>query len=182
MNIKLELLNESDFSKIVEWVNAYNSDFMVQWAGLTYKFPLSMEQITEHYIRGINTKEGSAYVYKIIDVESSHYIGSVQLARFDEVKKEAVIGRFIIDEKYRGKGVGQAALHKLASLGFEQFNLNGLKLNVFNINKGAMKCYERVGFKQILVNPKFYQSSTGEWWDQIQMLLCKEEWIKNKMK
>ncbi|MDP5274274.1 GNAT family N-acetyltransferase [Chengkuizengella axinellae] len=182
MKITLELINELDFSKIVDIVNEYDSDFLVQWAGLTYKYPLSVEQMEEHYNRGINTKEGNAYVYKIKDTELGRFIGSIQLARFDEAKKEAVIGRFIIDNKFRGKGIGQAALKHLVRLGFEQFELNRLKLNVFHINKGAIKCYEKVGFQQIDVNPKLYKSSTGEWWDQIQMLLSKKEWIHNQKK
>ena len=36
MEIKLELLKESDFHTIVRWINSHDKDFLVQWAGLTY--------------------------------------------------------------------------------------------------------------------------------------------------
>jgi hypothetical protein len=36
MEIGIELMNESDFDKIVRWINTNNEDFIVQWAGLTY--------------------------------------------------------------------------------------------------------------------------------------------------
>jgi len=38
--IKLVPAKEADYSLIVDWVNAHDSDFIVQWAGLTYQYPL----------------------------------------------------------------------------------------------------------------------------------------------
>lgn len=41
MDINLELSKESDFDTIVNWINHYDKDFMVQWAGLTYTSSVS---------------------------------------------------------------------------------------------------------------------------------------------
>lgn len=49
MMIKLDLLSESDFPQIVEWINWYPKDFIVQWASTTYTYPLTIEQMKAHY-------------------------------------------------------------------------------------------------------------------------------------
>lgn len=45
VKIYLETLSEQDFITIIEWVNQQDEDFIVQWAGLTYTYPLTIEQM-----------------------------------------------------------------------------------------------------------------------------------------
>lgn len=121
MDINLELSEESDFETIVNWINHYDKDFMVQWAGLTYTFPLSVEQMQSHYHRGINSLDSDVFIYKITETTSTEMIGSLQLCRFDSIKNEAVIGRFIIgDSNHRGSGIGTIAFKKAIQIGFTQ--------------------------------------------------------------
>jgi putative acetyltransferase len=53
----------------------------------------------------------------------------------------------IVDEKYRGKGVGGKLLKELMILAKERFHLELLHLEVYEGNP-AVKLYERMGFKR----------------------------------
>lgn len=174
MEINIELLRESDFETIVKWINKHNEDFMIQWAGPTYTFPLTVEQMQNHYQKGINSVNADVFIYKITETANSEMIGSVQLCRFDSMNNEAVIGRFLIgDLKYRGIGIGTAALRKVVQIGFEQFNLKRIRLNVYDINNAAIRCYERVGFKKEKITENVYTSSRGIQWNNYEMILDK---------
>jgi len=175
--IKLELLSETDFPQIVSWVNQYSRDFMVQWSGKTYEYPLTVDQMKAHYSRGINSIESDVFIYKIMD--DGRFVGSVQLCRFNWETREAVVGRFLIgEETNRGRGIGKKALNELVRIGFHQFGLETIKLNVYEFNRQAIKCYESVGFRKSLYREKMYQDSNGVWWNNFEMTLRKEDWLK----
>ncbi|MDQ0194581.1 GNAT family N-acetyltransferase [Paenibacillus wynnii] len=177
MKIELKPLTEADFSLIVEWVNAHDEDFIYQWAGNTYSYPLTVKQIEDHYSKGINAIDAGVFIYKIIDTSTQETIGSVQLCRMDLIKSEAVVGRFLIkSEQYRGIGIGTTVLKELVRIGFEEFSLKRIKLNVFHINTQAIRCYEKVGFIKGQIHQNVYQSLTGESWNGIEMTLEKELW------
>lgn len=53
----------------------------------------------------------------------------------------------IVDEKYRGKGIGRKLLEELISLGKEKFKLEMIHLEVYEGNP-AIHLYQRLGFVQ----------------------------------
>jgi len=176
MEVGIELLNESDFDTIVKWINANDEDFIVQWAGLTYTYPLTLQQIKNHYHKGINSFEADVFIYKVIEKTRNEMVGSLHLCRFDRIKKEAIIGRFIIgEERYRGQGLGTIALNNVIKAGFEEFALKKIKLNVFDINKAAVRCYEQVGFQKGDITKDVYKSSSSVMWNNYEMTLNKDD-------
>lgn len=44
-------------------------------------------------------------------------------------------------------GIGQEALKQIVDFGFDTLNLDIINLGVYDFNKGAIKCYEKAGFK-----------------------------------
>ncbi|MGF7050499.1 RimJ/RimL family protein N-acetyltransferase [Paenibacillus sp. DS2015] len=174
-------MRKSDFSVVVNWVNSYDQDFLYQWAGNTYTYPLTEDQMENHYSRGINSIDSSVYIYKIIQTETQEVMGTVQLGRFDIINKEAVVGRFLIKaDQDRGKGIGTKALEELVRIGFEEFSLHRMKLYVFHINTQAIRCYEKVGFVSENITKNIYQSISGDYWDGIEMFIDKETWQQDK--
>ena len=181
MRIELKLLHPSDFPLIVEWVNAYDKDFLFLWAGYTYSYPLTLEQMIQHYSHGINSVEAGVFVYKVWDKDSQEVIGTAQLGKMDSITKEAVFGRFLLKaEWYRGQGLGTRVLENIVHIAFEKFDLNRIKLNVFHTNLRAIHCYEKVGFVKGQYTENVYQSINGEPWDRIEMVLDKELWLAKK--
>lgn len=73
MATRLEVLEEQDFLQIVEWVNQYGEDFLIQWAGLTYRYPLTLDQMKSHYITGINSFDSDVFIYRIVDIEAKSW-------------------------------------------------------------------------------------------------------------
>jgi ribosomal protein S18 acetylase RimI-like enzyme len=70
---------------------------------------------------------------------------SIGMLWFADLKGQAFVYDFLIDEKFRGKGYGKASLAWLDSevmrLGFR-----AIKLHVFEHNHYARSLYEKVGF------------------------------------
>ncbi|KNY25911.1 GNAT family N-acetyltransferase [Pseudobacteroides cellulosolvens] len=178
--VRLELLDKTDFGHIVKWFETNNEDFLVQWAGPTYQYPLTVQQMEEHYKNGFNGADSDTYLYKIIETDSNEFIGSIQLCKIDKVNLCAVVGRFIIGvEGMRGKGFGKSALNGLVRIGFEDFGLKKLHLKVFDRNENAIKCYQKVGFIIVKHMSDVYKANDG-FWGEYDMSICCESWRESK--
>lgn len=64
------------------------------------------------------------------------------------------VGIFIGDENNRSNGYGTEALKLLLDYGFNYLNLNNIMLAVKSFNERAIKCYEKVGFKENYIKNK----------------------------
>lgn len=73
----------------------------------------------------------------------------------------------IVDEKYRGKGVGTKLLQELILLAKERFKLELIHLEVYEGNP-AIRLYERLGFKQYGMQKKFVKDE-GRYLNKILM-------------
>lgn len=178
--VRLELLEKRDFVQIVKWFESKTKDFLVQWAGPTYQYPLTVQQMEEHYKKGFNIVNSDIYLYKIVKDDSNEFIGSVQLCKIDKIALSAVIGRFIIGvESMRGKGFGKSALDELVRKGFEDFGLKTLRLKVYDINEMAKKCYEKVGFIKEKHSSNIYKADNG-FWGEYDMSIYNESWKESK--
>lgn len=60
----------------------------------------------------------------------------------------------IVDEKYRGRGVGTKLLEDLIALARERFKLELLHLEVYERNP-AIRIYEKLGFQVYGIHPRF---------------------------
>lgn len=177
--IKLEYLEEKDFGKLVEWNNNKSPNYLFQWAGPSYKYPLTEEQIKEYFSKGINKENSNSFVYKIILVQTNEIIGTIQLAGIDKNNRSARICRFLIgDENIRGKGIGKQALEEVLNIGFNKFNLHRISLGVFDFNHSAVKCYESAGFVKEGLLRDIRKAEEG-YWSLYEMSILEEEW-RNK--
>jgi RimJ/RimL family protein N-acetyltransferase len=169
--VQLEYMSEDEFGLIVEWFGREKPDMLLQWAGPTYTYPLTVGQLLDHYREGINHETARTFVYKILDELTGEAAGMIQLGRIDRTAGTAVVGRFWIQEHLRHKGVGTAALRKLIDKAAREFQLRQLILRVFDFNLPAIKCYEKLGFRICARNEKVCQASNGEWWSEYEMRL-----------
>jgi RimJ/RimL family protein N-acetyltransferase len=139
--IRIASLEKKDASCIVGWNNGKDADFLTQWAGRGYRYPLTLEQITERL--GSN----DAMDYKIFGIWTAEsIIGTVELLKIDLIANRAVIGHFLIDPAQTGKGYGTEALQLLVNRVFAEMPLNTLELTVFDFNRPAIRCYQKAGF------------------------------------
>jgi RimJ/RimL family protein N-acetyltransferase len=87
--------------------------------------------------------------YSIIDSETNKLIGNCGFMDIDYVNQTAELGIFIGDKQFWNKGYGTEALSLLIDYGFKALNFYNIMLRVYEYNKNAIRCYEKIGFKQI---------------------------------
>ena len=73
----------------------------------------------------------------------------------------------IVEEKYRGKGIGKALLEHLIKLAKEEHQMEFLHLEVYDGNP-AIHLYQRTGFKEYGCHRRFIKTG-GEYIDKILM-------------
>lgn len=161
--IKLEYLLPEDYKNIVKWNKGKSQDFLYQWAGPWYKFPITEIQLAERFQNKANRFESDVFVFKIVMSESNEMIGTIELFKIDRENKTATAGKFLIDENKRGLGIGKLALEQLVKIGFNELRLNTIKLNVFDFNVRAIRCYESVGFVKTTFTEKVWEADEGFW-------------------
>lgn len=74
----------------------------------------------------------------------------------------------LVDEKYRGRGVGTQLLKDLMVLAKENFRIELLHLEVYQGNP-AIRLYERTGFVQYAIHPRFMKELDGRYLDKVMM-------------
>lgn len=140
--IEILPLEKTDTACIVKWNEKETADFLQQWAGHGYEYPISEKQIAN---RIVNDSSLNYKLYKI--VLDDNMIGTIELMNIDNAAKTAKVGRFLLNPELAGKGYGTKALKKLVAIAFNNFGVKKVGLTVFDFNKTAFRCYEKVGFK-----------------------------------
>lgn len=112
--------------------------------------------------------------YAIVKSETDEVIGNCGFNSLDHIKQCGEVGLFIGDEENRNKGYGTEALKLLVTFGFDYLNLNNIMLKVFSFNERAIKCYEKVGFKEFGRRRQAYYLK-GKYYDEIYMDIIRSE-------
>lgn len=140
--IRILPFEKCDSSLIIDWNKEKTADFLQQWAGRGYEFPITEKQILDR----IDNETVSDFMICKIVLENKT-IGTIELMNIDKEEKKADIGRFLLNPSFAGKGYGTASLKAFTEQIFSEFNFNKLGLTVFDFNKAAFRCYEKAGFK-----------------------------------
>jgi RimJ/RimL family protein N-acetyltransferase len=86
-----------------------------------------------------------------------------------------MFGIFIGEAEGRGKGFGTEVAALIVRYAFATLNLNRVWLQVYEDNKGAIRAYEKVGFKRegLLRHDSFRD---GKYGNTVVMGLLRSEW------
>jgi RimJ/RimL family protein N-acetyltransferase len=82
-------------------------------------------------------------IFSMIEKETNEFIGNIEIMEINNNIGELGIA---ITQTKQNKHFGQEAIKRLIKFAFNELNLNGLELNVYNFNHRGIKCYEKVGF------------------------------------
>lgn len=93
--------------------------------------------------------EKNMHAYEIVDLETDVSIGRILLIGMDHVNRTSMLGIGIGDKSYWGRGYGTEAIRLLLEYSFNILNLHSVWLGTFEFNKRAIRCYQKVGFKEI---------------------------------
>ena len=136
--VTIRPVTEADTDRIIAWRNAPSV-----MAHFIYRTPLTRKAHLNWLHNRVETGEVAQFV--IYDGETA--VGSVYLRDIDRNNQKCEYGIFIGDEDCRGKGIGTAAAKLALAHAFEELGLNRVYLRVFADNLGAIKSYEKAGFR-----------------------------------
>lgn len=121
-----------DLDALLAWANSGGEDFLRQFAGPRWRYPLTAEQV-----------EAEADSIFSIHVDGG-FAGIIQ--RLFERDGRAHIGRFLLDPARTGAGIGGIALTLFCRKLFEDEGIEAITLRVYRFNVRAVRCYRKCGF------------------------------------
>ena len=137
MTIRFEENVSTENAQLVcQWSNSLGKSFQEQWVGIMIPFPLTIQALQE--LEGI---------FSIFD--GQEFVGLIQKIRLED--RNLHIGRFFINPRKQGQGLGSQALRKFVSLVFENGDIDSISLNVFEANQAAQHLYQKEGFEIVQI-------------------------------
>ena len=139
--VYLSPVSTDDWQIYEKWHNDYEFSFL-EGGGRTDVSP------NANGPEGLENRAKSKSSFTIVDKETDRVIGHCAFNYEDIANRYAKIGIGIGEREYWSKGYGSDALRLLLDFGFNVRGYNSICLNVFEYNKRARACYEKVGFKK----------------------------------
>ncbi|WP_353128921.1 GNAT family N-acetyltransferase [Parapedobacter pyrenivorans] len=137
--IKLQPFTVDDFDRLIGWIK--DEELLIQFAGSIFSFPLTRDQLNQYL------SDADRSIFKVVN-EHEEVIGHCEA--YDTKNGEVRLCRVLIgEEKFRGKGLGEIIIKTLANYAFTAMNASMVSLNVFDWNVGAIRCYEKAGFRKV---------------------------------
>jgi len=92
-------------------------------------------------------KKNNDYMFKIV-YSSARYetLGFVAIYDIDLYNARAEVGKIMINEDKRGKGIGADAIRSICIFGFGSLGLSSVYANVLTSNISSIKMFRKVGF------------------------------------
>jgi len=131
-----EKVSTENAQLVCKWSNSLGKSFQEQWVGIMIPFPLTIQALQE--LEGI---------FSIFD--GQEFVGLIQKIRLED--RNLHIGRFFINPRKQGQGLGSQALRKFVSLAFESGDIDSISLNVFEANQTAYNLYQKEGFEIVQI-------------------------------
>jgi len=146
----LEAFNDSDIDQLIQWISSEELNYL--WAGPTYEFPLTSQQIKVHCAQ----TEVISFMYRLHDQN----VGCIELFYIDDHHYR--VCRVFIADEYRGQGMAKQMITALIMKAQTEFNCNKLSLAVFEHNLVAKQCYLSLGFRitQIKSGARYYKGKS----------------------
>lgn len=129
--------------------------------------PSSLKDSKE-WLKGVLKKQKKGKAVQFVAYEGKTYAGSAGISIGDNREKHSGEFGILIDDKYRGKGLGKI-LMKLCLDWSKKKNLKFVHLYVYENNKIAQKLYKKSGFKTVATLKKWCLGHSGKMIDKIMM-------------
>jgi len=87
----------------------------------------------------------------------------IGIAGFDRMDRKRARHRgelvqVYVDSKYRGQNLGEKLIRNIVEYAFTMNGLEQIQLSVIAANKGAIKLYEKIGFRSYGVQPHYFKA------------------------
>lgn len=139
-NIYLAMLERKDCKTL--W-----NDFEYDFDNPTEEFNIGhSDEKADDWFDDIQKLQGSRNVRLGIFLNDGTVIGDVALQDIDRVNRKCSVGIGIAKIENRSKGYGREAVKLMLDYGFKYLGMERITANTLEINQGAQKVMERLGF------------------------------------
>lgn len=137
------------------------------------QFPVN-EIAEREYLESLHKPQDFINLAICLKTDDLH-IGNCGLHDIKWVDRTAFLGILIGETDYWNQGYGTEAIRLILDHAFRRMNMNRVDLNVYEFNKGAIRCYEKAGFfHEGRKRQSHYHA--GRYWDGLIMSILREEW------
>ena len=172
--VELGAVEREYLPKYVEWLNDWEvSQYLMP--GVPFITSLESEAEWFEHLR----QRRDDFIFAILALPEKRLIGNCGLHNLDWKNRKGVLGIFIGDKDYWGKGYGTDATRTLLRFAFEQMGLNRVELDVYDFNPRAIRAYEKAGFRRDGVRREALYRD-GEFHDIYLMGIVRADWEKQK--
>lgn len=169
--VRLRAVTREDIPRFVEWLN---DPEVIE--GLVIYLPFSMEDETR-WFDGLASRppEERPLAIDIRAGEDWTHIGSCGFHEFNWRHRSAEIGIAIGNKEFWNQGFGTETVRLMLRHGFDTFNLNRVFLRVYEMNRRAVRSYEKAG---LTLEGRLRQARyhNGKYYDELIMGILRSEW------
>ena len=143
-NIYLSPLHSEDYETLAKWMNDAR---ITDWVNNT-KAVLSIVS-ERNFLENISRNEDpSVKAFAIIKKEGDKFLWIVDLSKINYIDQIATIWISIWDFEEHNKWYWADALNAILLYWFHTLNLKNIDLHVYAFNESAIRCYQKVWFKE----------------------------------
>jgi RimJ/RimL family protein N-acetyltransferase len=171
--IKLESFTEADIDQLIDWIPSAES--LAQWTGPAFHYPLDRGQLIRH-LANAKRESPTCLIFKAINTQTGQTIGHGELIRINPIHLSATVARILVGPReLRGQGIGADIVRELIRIAFKDLSLHRVTLNVFDFNTAAIRCYQKVGFREEGVRREAFKVG-DEYWSLRVMSILEDEY------
>lgn len=164
--LRLRPYKDCDAAEIVSWVGDEVS--FRKWCADRYEtYPITADDMNRHY----DAFRNSDSFYQMTAFDETGIVGHLIMRFTDDRKSVLRFGFVIVDDKRRGTGCGAQMLELAVRYAFEILKAEIITLCVFEHNVPAHRCYQSVGFRDVVTSEPDWYHVFDEDWKRIEMEL-----------
>lgn len=167
--VTLRPVDEGDLSLFARWMN----DGEVTYYMFTGQRPATRAQIGEEVRRQVESPVNT--VFTVEERPSGLAIGVAGLYDIHPTARKAEFRVLIGEKRCWNKGYGTEVTELLTFYGFDRLNLNRVWLGVIDENAGAVRAYQKAGFRvEGRLREELYRNS--RYYDSIRLSILRSEY------
>jgi len=143
--VSLGPLSKADIPNLTRWCN----DPIALLLGGDDLIPITETRSEALWTKFIEEENDKRIFFTIYEKASMRPIGMCNLRDINTLHGTGELGILIGDAGDRGKGYGTETVALLADYGFTAFGLKNIWLDTLSVNTGAIRAYEKAGFREI---------------------------------
>lgn len=161
--LKLRPFFKTDAQTVLSWLHDEVS--FRKWSADNYDhYPIDAGDMNRKYEEA---SRQSRFI-PVMAYDEEGLVGHFLLCFTDEASGAVRLCFVIVDDKRRGKGLGQEMVASAVKYARVELHANSIVLGVFDSNPAAVQCYKSVGFRELPGGRDYFMC--GQKWHGFEMI------------